>query len=239
MGHDPTASSTLWWAVGSRSQRYEAPLTKNSRFTEAFLWRTQYFHHTNRSHFELKTDNSYVEWPKWSPPTYSAYFLIGTHMEKIPQGYKGKDVSMNQRFKLLEKLKSSFWSSWHRDCLVTLRIREKWLTAGPQFAVGDLVLLAEDNIPPLKWKMARIQNIFSGNDDVNRVAELKTANGNLIRPNIKLRRLPITYGEPQRNRGQLTDWFYFDFHFKFHVRKNSQKITFSIFVPLPRLMLHA
>ena len=53
--------------------------------------------------------------------------------------------------------------------------------------------------------MARIQKLFSGNDDVNRVAELKTANGNLIRPFIKLRRQPITYGEPQSNRGQLTD----------------------------------
>ena len=134
-------------------------------------------------------------------PLTPAHFLIGTHMEQIPQGCKGKDISMNQRFNLLEKLKSSFWSSWHRDYLVTLQIRKKWLTAGPKFAVGDLVLLAEDNIPALKWKMARIQKLFSGNDDVNRVAELKTANGNLIRPIIKLRRLPITYGEPQSNRG--------------------------------------
>ena len=134
-------------------------------------------------------------------PLTPAHFLIGTHMEQIPQGCKGKDISMNQRFNLLEKLKSSFWSSWHRDYLVTLQIRKKWLSAGPKFAVGDLVLLAEDNIPALKWKMARIQKLFSDNDDVNRVAELKTANGNLIRPIIKLRRLPITYGEPQSNRG--------------------------------------
>ena len=76
---------------------------------------------------------------------------------------------------------------------------------GPKFAVGYLVLLAEENIPPLKWKMARIQKLFSGNGDVHGVAELKTANGNLIRPIIKLRRLPITYGEPQSNSGQFTD----------------------------------
>ena len=85
-----------------------------------------------------------------------AHFIFVTHMEQIDPATL-QDILMNQRFKLQEKLKSSFWSSWHRDYLVTLQIRKKWLTAGPKFAVGDLVLLAEDNIPPLKWKMAFIQ----------------------------------------------------------------------------------
>ena len=39
--------------------------------------------------------------------------------------------------------------------------------------------------------MARIEQLYSGNDDINRVAKLKTAVGQIIRPVVKLRKLPI------------------------------------------------
>ena len=42
--------------------------------------------------------------------------------------------------------------------LVTLQIRKKWLTAGPKFAIGDLVLLAEENMPPLSGKWLKSKN---------------------------------------------------------------------------------
>ena len=62
---------------------------------------------------------------------------------------------------------------------------------GTIFAEGDLVLIAEDDIPPLRWQMARIEKLYTGNDDISRVVKLKTSNGNLIRPVVKIRRLPI------------------------------------------------
>ena len=66
--------------------------------------------------------------------------------------------------KHLEKLKSSFWKSGHRDYLATLQIQNIWLTSGPKFARDDLVLVAEDNQPLLHWKMARVV-VYSGNDE--------------------------------------------------------------------------
>ena len=58
-------------------------------------------------------------------------------------------------------------------------------------SVGDLVLIAEDNEAPIHWKLARITKLFKGNDNVSRVAELKTATKILNRPVIKLRKLPV------------------------------------------------
>ena len=102
-----------------------------------------------------------------------------------------ESLYLNVRLKLLEKLNSSYWKSWHRDYLVTLQIRKRWLTSRPEFAIGDLVLIAEDNQPPLHWKMARVVDLYSGNDEINRVAKVKTINGTLMRAIIKLRKFPF------------------------------------------------
>ena len=56
--------------------------------------------------------------------------------------------------------------------------------------VNDLVLLAEDNSHPLHWPMARIMELYLGNDDVARVAKIKTKSGIFIRPSFKLRPFP-------------------------------------------------
>ena len=102
-----------------------------------------------------------------------------------------ENISLTQRFKLLERIKRSFWKSWYRDYLVILQVRKKWLASGPSFAEGDLVVIAEDDIPPLRRQMARIEKLYTGNDDISRVVKLKTSNGNLIRPVVKIKRLPI------------------------------------------------
>ena len=81
----------------------------------------------------------------------------------------------------LNDRRGHFWKAWYRDYLVTLHIRKRWLQSGPN-SLGDLVLVAEDNMPPLRWKMARIEQLYSGNDDINRVAELRRSSGHIIRP---------------------------------------------------------
>ena len=122
-----------------------------------------------------------------------AHFLLGRAASDIPNmtNNMDKNISLSQRFKLLERIKRSFWKSWHRDYLVTLQVRKRWLHSGPKFSEGDLVLIAEDNLPPLKWQLARIEKLYCGNDEINRVAKLKVGTGFLIRPIVKLRKLPV------------------------------------------------
>ena len=126
-------------------------------------------------------------------PITPAHFLLGRPANDIPSAFDNMDenISLTQRFKLLERIKRSFWKSWYRDYLVILQVRKKWLASRPSFAEGDLVLIAEDDMPPPRWQMARIEKLYTGNDDISRVVKLKTSNGNLIRPVVKIRRLPI------------------------------------------------
>ena len=62
--------------------------------------------------------------------------------------------------------------------------------------VGDMVVVAEDNQPPLVWKLGRIIESYDGNDEVDRVFEVKTATGYLIRPVVKLRKLVLDNSVP-------------------------------------------
>ena len=68
---------------------------------------------------------------------------------------------------------------------------KKWLLKGPEIAIGDLVLLAEDNEAPLQWKIGRVTEVYKGNDNIVRVCKVKTQNSSFMRPIVKLRKLPI------------------------------------------------
>lgn len=51
----------------------------------------------------------------------------------------------------------------------------KWVCErGPKLNVGSVVLLKDDNLPPLRWRMERVFKVTSGKDGVIRVAEVKT-----------------------------------------------------------------
>ena len=138
-------------------------------------------------------------------PIKPAHFLLGRPAFDLPStDISNKSISLPQRFKLLERIKNDFWKAWYRDYLVTLQIRKRWLVSGPSFAEGDLVLIAEDNLPPLRWQMARIEKLYSGNDNISRVAKVKTSSGTFNRPIVKLRKLPIDTPVPASVSVQTT-----------------------------------
>ena len=52
-------------------------------------------------------------------------------------------------------------------------------------------MIAEDKQRPVQWKLARIIELYRENDNVNRVAKVWTDAGQLVRPIVKLRKLPV------------------------------------------------
>ena len=54
------------------------------------------------------------------------------------------------------------------------------------FHVGDLIVVANKNLSRAKWPLGRIVEIFSGSDDVIRVAKVKTSQGVYVRPTANL-----------------------------------------------------
>ena len=128
--------------------------------------------------------------PKRLLPKRPEFFLSGGSFS--PQPLSNQKLSLNGRFRLLEQIQKDFWEAWMRDYLTTLQVRKKWFKNGPQIA-GDLVLLAKHNIPPLSWKTGRVFDAYTGNDDIARVVKVKTATGEMLRPVVKLMKLPIDH----------------------------------------------
>jgi hypothetical protein len=82
------------------------------------------------------------------------------------------------------------WKCWSHDYLHQLQQRTKWKDVQPNVTIGDVVLLKEDNLPPLVWKKAVISDIHAGSDGLTRVVTLRTAMGTLKRPVTKICLLP-------------------------------------------------
>lgn len=94
------------------------------------------------------------------------------------------------RWQLVQRVVQDFWRRWHHEYLNSLQVRGKWLKQSKPIKEGELVIIKDDCLPPLQWRLARVTKVFPGKDDVVRVAEVKTSTSVLVRPVVKLFPLP-------------------------------------------------
>ncbi|KAH8349035.1 hypothetical protein KR084_000585, partial [Drosophila pseudotakahashii] len=70
--------------------------------------------------------------------------------------------------------------------------RDKWHQQQPNISEGDLVVVAEDNLPPQQWLLGRIIARHAGEDGMVRVVDVRTSGGGVFRRAIhNLAPLPI------------------------------------------------
>lgn len=121
------------------------------------------------------------------------HFLIGTAMTSHPEiSLSDKSVDRLKFWNVLTKIKQDFWKIWFGDYLTQLQNRPKWHNVHPNLKVGDLVIVRNDNTPPLTWPMARIVKTIAGPDGNVRVAEIKLPNNKIYTRSLrKLSPLPL------------------------------------------------
>ncbi|KAI5732210.1 hypothetical protein M8J77_023385 [Diaphorina citri] len=120
------------------------------------------------------------------------HFLIGAPLLARPDyDISDQKISPLQRWSLINQAFQSFWKRWSKEYLHTLIHRPKWTKKSVNVKIGDLVLITSENVPPLKWPLARVTAVHPGSDDIVRVVTLKTSGGTLTRSVNKLVVLPI------------------------------------------------
>ena len=115
------------------------------------------------------------------------HFLLGKATRNAPFGsYSDKDICSRKRWRQVQTLADHYWKRFRKEYLPLLTKRGKWLKEERNIEVGDMVLLAETNVPRGYWQLARVIEVYPGEDGVVRVAEVKTKSGKLTRPVAKL-----------------------------------------------------
>lgn len=122
----------------------------------------------------------------------SGHFLIGQPLLAVPEpNLTTLPENRLSRWQLVQSLQQQFWKRWSSEYLSRLQQRHKWLQQKTNLKVDDIVLIKDENLPPLKWNLGRITSLHPAADNKVRAVTLRTMAGSLQRPIHKLCLLPI------------------------------------------------
>lgn len=127
-------------------------------------------------------------------PLTPGHFLIGCPLVAKPE-VNLQDIPMNRlsRYQHLIHMQQHLWSRWSKEYLNCLQQRTKWRVKKDLSGIaGALVILKEDNTPPLHWPMGRITAVHPGPDGNVRVVTVKTQGGETKRAITRVCLLPIS-----------------------------------------------
>ncbi|VEN60332.1 unnamed protein product [Callosobruchus maculatus] len=121
-----------------------------------------------------------------------AHFLIGRQLTTLPE-HDLTDIPTNRlrNWQMLQAMTQHYWNRWNKEYLSELQTRMKWKkNCANMLTIGSLVLVKEDNVPSLDWRLGRIVELFPGKDGITRVCDVKVRGGVIRRALNRLCALP-------------------------------------------------
>nr|XP_044248556.1 uncharacterized protein LOC123002454 [Drosophila takahashii] len=119
------------------------------------------------------------------------HFLVGKSLRAPPERtVSSTHASSLERFDAVTASKQQFWRRWSLEYLHELRSRTKWTTPSANIRANTMVIIHDDNLPPQRWKIGRVETVVPGKDGLVRVAHIRTSTGVCCRLVHKLAVLP-------------------------------------------------
>lgn len=133
------------------------------------------------------------------------HFLVGSSMKAVPDiDHSATPFNRLHQWQQVQKLFQHLWQRWNREYLFTLQQRTKWVNPPTIIDVGRLVILKDENAPPMTWQTARIEELHPGADGIVRVVTLRTSQGKFTRPVSKICLLPVASNETKTTPSSKT-----------------------------------
>ena len=110
-------------------------------------------------------------------PFIPGHFLIGDSLSAVPQPDL-RHIPQNRlsRYEHLQRMLQHFWDRWHSEYLSQLQQRHNWTRDHTSFlAPGAMVVIKEDNQPPMKWRLGCVMELHPGPDNVAQVVSVRTS----------------------------------------------------------------
>ncbi|XP_046684430.1 uncharacterized protein LOC124370182 [Homalodisca vitripennis] len=125
-------------------------------------------------------------------PLTPGHFLTGDALTALPEpNICYIQLNRLSHWQRTQQIAQHFWTRWSKEYLSLLQQRPKWRSEAANIRLNQLVLLKEDNLPPLKWVTGRVVAVHPGADNRIRVATVKTSSGTFRRAVNKLCILPL------------------------------------------------
>lgn len=126
------------------------------------------------------------------------HFLTGDSLTAIPEpDLTATPINKLNRWRRVTQASQQLWSRWQKEYLAALQQRSKWADEnGPRVKIGSIVLIKEDNVPALQWKMGKVIELHPGSDNIVRVVTLLTSKGQFKRAVRKICPLPFEGNQP-------------------------------------------
>ncbi|XP_066023399.1 uncharacterized protein [Pocillopora verrucosa] len=125
--------------------------------------------------------------PKDLEPLSPNHLLLLRSETPLPPGLFFKsDTYSRRRWRQVQYLADVFWGRWKREYLPLLQSRQKWFRPKKNFAVGDTVIVVDENLPRNAWAIGRITEVFPDKYGFVRRVKVKTKTSTLERPISKL-----------------------------------------------------
>lgn len=127
-------------------------------------------------------------------PLTPGHFLIGEPLTSLPEFDLSNDnPNRLERWQVIQQAVQHFWKRWSVEYLHQLQPRGKWFhdSTHPPLREGSVVVLIDNTLPPLQWRLARVHKLHPGADGVTRVVTVRIGNTFSKRPVVKVCPLPV------------------------------------------------
>ena len=124
--------------------------------------------------------------PDDNEPLTPNHFLNVRPLTNLPPEIVESDRYSRKRWKQAQILANHYWKRWLRERVPSLQERQKWNQTQKNLQVGDLVLIADDNVARIQWPLGRVTTMFPGSDGLVRSAEVKAKGSTYKRPITKI-----------------------------------------------------
>lgn len=89
-----------------------------------------------------------------------------------PGEFVKEDLYLRKRWRKVQHLANEFWSRWKKEYLLNLQQRQKWHKTHRNARVNDVVIVQDDTAPRNEWKLAKVTEVYPGEDGCVRKLQL-------------------------------------------------------------------
>ncbi|XP_055527205.1 uncharacterized protein LOC129719820 [Wyeomyia smithii] len=137
------------------------------------------------------------------PPLTPNHFLLGSsNGSKPPIAFDDRSIVLKHSWRMAQLYADTFWKKWVDEYLPTLTRRTRWFQPVKPIAEGDLVLIADSNLPRNCWPRGRVVEAVKAKDGQVRRVTVQTTRGLLERPATKIAVLDVSAKEGKPHETQ-------------------------------------